>query len=68
MLIFMAKSERKNINVSTLANVKQFLKEQDEPVFISAIVKQVGVDCHSVKLALTMLNIRTNKDRRVKLK
>jgi len=64
----MAKSERKNINVSTLANVKQFLKEQDEPVFISAIVKQVGVDCHSVKLALTMLNIRTNKDRRVKLK
>ena len=64
----MAKSERKNINVATLEKVKQFLKEQDQPVFISAIVKEVGVDCHSVKLAISMLNIRTNKDRRVKLK
>ncbi|HUU87343.1 MAG TPA: hypothetical protein VMX17_06285 [Candidatus Glassbacteria bacterium] len=64
----MARAERKNINVATLEKIRRFLKEQDEPVFISAIVKQVGVDCHSVKLALTMLNIRTNKDRRVKLK
>ena len=64
----MVKSERKNINVATLEKVKQFLKEQDQPVFISAIVKGVGVDCHSVKLAISMLNIRTNKDRRVKLK
>jgi len=64
----MVKSERKNINVATLDKVRQFLKNQDEPVFISQIVKSVGVDCHSVKLAITMLNIRTNKDRRVKLK
>jgi len=64
----MAKSERKNINVVTLEKVRQFLKEQDQPVFISTIVKEVGVDYHSVKLAITMLNIRTNKDRRVKLK
>ena len=64
----MAKSERKNINVATFEKVRRFLKKQDEPVFISVIVKAVGVDCHSVKLALTMLNIRTNKDRRVKLK
>ena len=64
----MVKSERKNINVSTLEKVRQFLKEQDKPVFISDIVKGVGVDCHSVKLAITMLNIRINKDRRVKLK
>jgi len=64
----MAKSERKNINVATLEKVRQFLKEQDQPVFISTIVKEVGVDYHSVKLAITMLNIRTNKDRRVKLK
>ena len=60
--------ERKNINVATLEKVRQFLKEQTEPVFISNIVKAVGVDCHSVKLAITMLNVRTNKDRRVKLK
>jgi len=64
----MVKKERKNINVATLSKVKDFLKEQDEPVFISDIVKAVGVDCHSVKLALTMLNVRINKDRRVKLK
>ena len=64
----MVKSERKNINVATLEKVKKFLKEQDEPVFISDIVKAVGVDCHSVKLTITMLNVRTNKDRRVKLR
>lgn len=64
----MARAERKNINVATLEKVKKFLKEQADPVFISTIVKAVGVDCHSVKLALTMLNVRTNKDRRVKLK
>jgi len=60
--------KRKNINVATLEKIKAFLKKQDKPVFISDIVKSVGVDCHSIKLALTMLNIRTNKDRRVKLK
>jgi len=64
----MVKSERKNINVATLEKVKKFLKEQDETVFISDIVKAVGVDCHSVKLAISMLNVRVNKDRRVKLK
>ena len=64
----MGDSNRKNINVATLEKVKQFLKKQDEPVFISNIVKSVGVDCHSVKLAITMMNVRINKDRRVKLK
>ncbi len=60
--------KRKNINVATLEKVKKFLKEQEKPVFVSAIVKAVGVDCHSVKLAISMLNVRINKDRRVKLK
>jgi len=59
---------RKNINVATLEKIKDFLKKQDKPVFISDIVKNVGVDCHSVKLAISMLNVRTNKDRRIKLK
>lgn len=62
------KPERKNINDATLEKVKQFLKEQENPVFISDIVKSAGVDCHSVKLAITKLNVRINKDRRVKLK
>jgi len=64
----MVKSERKNINVATLEKIKDFLKEQDKPIFISDIVKNVGVDCHSVKMAISMLNVRTNKDRRIKLK
>ena len=64
----MVRKERKNINVATLENVKQFLKEQDKPVFISDIVKGAKVDFHSVKLAITMLNVRINKDGRVKLK
>jgi len=64
----MARAERKNINVATLEKVKKFLKEQDQPIFISDIVKKVGVDYNSVKLALTMLNVRINKDRRIKLK
>jgi len=59
---------RKNINVATLEKIKDFLKEQDKPIFISDIVKNVGVDCHSVKLAISMLNVRTNKDRRIKIK
>jgi len=59
---------RKNINVATLEKIKDFLKKQDKPVFISDIVKNVGVDCHSVKLAISMLNVRTNKDRRIKIK
>jgi len=64
----MVRSERKNINVATLENVKQFLKEQTGPVFKSDIVKGAKVDFHSVGLAITMLNVRINKDGRIKLK
>ncbi len=64
----MARPERKNINVETLEKVRKFLKEQDEPVFKSDIVKYASVDFHSVGLALTMLPVRINKDRRVKLR
>ena len=64
----MGDSNRKNINVATLEKVKQFLKKQDEPVFKTDIMKGANVDYNSVKLALTLLNIRTNKDGKVKLK
>jgi len=60
--------DRKNINVATLEKVRKFLKEQTEPVFKSDIVKGANVDYNSVGLALTMLNVRINKNRRVKLK
>jgi len=64
----MVKKERKNINVATLDKVKKFLQKQDKPIFKTEIVKGIGVDYNSVKLALTMLSIRTNKDGKVKLK
>ena len=64
----MVKKERKNINVATLEKVKKFLKAQDKPIFKTDIVRLAGVDYNSVKLALTLLNIRTNKDGKVKLK
>ena len=63
----MARPERKNINVETLEKVKKFIKEHG-PVFKSDIVKGASVDYHSVGLALTMLPVRINKDRRVKLR
>lgn len=63
----MVKKERKNINVAIFEKVKQFLRKQDKPVFKTDIVK-AGVDYNSIKLALTLLNIRTNKDGKVKLK
>jgi len=64
----MGDSNRKNINVATLEKVKQFLKKQDEPVFKSDIVKGASVDFYSVGIAITMLNVRINKDGRIKLK
>ena len=61
-------SKRKNINVATLNKVKDFLKKQDHPIFRTEIVKGAGVDFNSLKLALKMLNVRTNKDGKIKLK
>ena len=68
MIIFMVKSKRKFISPTTLEKVKQFLTEQDEPVCKSNIVKGANVDFYSVGIALTMLNVRVNKDGRIKLK
>lgn len=64
----MGDTKRKNINVATLEKVKQFLKKQESPVFKSDIVKGAKVDFNSVGLAITMLNVRINKDGRIKLK
>ena len=61
-------SKRKNIQVVTLKKVENFLKEQLEPVFLSEVVKQIGVDYNSLKIALEMLPIKTDKDGKVKLK
>lgn len=59
-------SKRKNINVATLEKVKKFLQTNGAS-FKSNIVKS-GVDYNSVKLALEILKVKTNKDGRVRLR
>ena len=61
-------SIRRNIQVVTLKKVESFLKEQLSPVFLSEIVKQVGVDYNSLKIALEMLPIKTDSEGRIELK
>jgi len=61
-------SRRRNIQVVTLKKVENFLKEQLEPVFLSEIVKQIGVNYDSLKMALEMLPIKTDSEGRVELK
>lgn len=59
-------SKRKNINVATLEKVKNFLKGQKKPIFKTEIVKQIGVDNNSLKIALGMLKIKTDKEGKIK--
>lgn len=59
---------RHSVTVATLEKVKKFLKKQDKPVFKTDISKGAGVDFVSVGIALKMLNVRINKDRKVRLK
>ncbi len=61
-------SKRKSITMVMFNKVKDFLKNQDSPVYKTDIVKAIGVDYDSLRIALDMLSIRTNKDGRVKLK
>ena len=61
-------SRRVNIQVVTLKKVENFLKEQLSPVFLSEIVKQIGVNYDSLKMALEMLPIKTDSEGRVELK
>ena len=59
---------RKNITVATLNKIKDFLKNQEEPIYKSEIVKQLNVDYNSLNLALEMLEIQIDPEGRVKLK
>ena len=64
-LIKKSETKRKNINVLTLEKIKDFLKAQNQPVFKSEIVRKIGVDYNSLKVALGMLKIKTEKDGRI---
>lgn len=59
--------KKKNIHVVTLKKVENFLKEQLSPVFRSEIVRQIGVDYNSLKVALEMLPIKTDNEGRVSM-
>jgi len=59
---------RKDIQVATLNKIKDFLKEQLEPIYKVEIVRQIGVDYNSLNLALTMINHRIDKKGRIKIK
>ena len=63
----MVEKKRKSINVATLKKVEDFLKDQDDPVYKSDVVKAIGVDFDSLTLALDMLNVEIYKDGRVRL-
>ncbi|KKL24136.1 hypothetical protein LCGC14_2418370 [marine sediment metagenome] len=63
----MVEKKRKSINVATLKKVEDFLKDQDDPVYKSDVVKAIGVDFDSLTLALNMLNVEIYKDGRVRL-
>ena len=58
--------KRRNINVATFKKVEDFLKKQKKPIFRSEIVKQISVDYNSLKIALKMLSIKTDKEGRIK--
>lgn len=62
------KEKRRNIQVSTLKKVKDFLKDQCDPMFKSNISKSIGVDYDSLNLVLDMLKIETDQEGRIKLK
>jgi len=59
---------RKSIHVVTLKKVKDFLEEQLEPIFLSEIVKQIGVDYNSLKIAVEELKVKRDEQGRVYLK
>lgn len=50
------KTKRNDIKVSTLEKIKDFLKKQKEPVFITYLTRKLNVDYYSVKLALKYLD------------
>ena len=61
-------TKRKDIQVFTLEKIKKYLKDQGGFVYKSNIVRAIGVDYNSLKIALTMLDVEESEDNQVKLK
>ena len=62
------KAKRKSIRVSTLNKVRDFLERQQKPIYKSEIMRKLGVDYTSVKIALAMLDIKKDKEGRIYIK
>ena len=61
------KRERKTIQIATFKKIEDFLKKQNKPIFRTDIVRKLSVDYISLKYALKMLNIKTNKEGKITL-
>jgi len=57
---------RQDIQVQTYNKIKDFLEEQLEPVYKSEIVTQLGVDWHSLNVALSLIKHKVDSKGRVK--
>lgn len=62
------KKERKGINTATLERIREFLKSQDGPVYISDIVKKLHINLYSAKFALTIIKHRINAEGKIYLR
>lgn len=62
------KAKRQSIRVLTLNKVRDFLEKQTKPIYKSEIMRKLGVDYTSVKIALTMLGIKEDKEGRIYIK
>lgn len=58
-------SKRKNIQVATFKKVEDFLNDQESPIFMSEVVKQLSVDYNSLKVACNMLDVRYDDEGRI---
>ena len=59
--------KRKNINVTTLKKIEDFLRKQKKSMLISDISRAINVDYNSLKYALDILKIKKDKYGRIKL-
>ena len=68
MPITKKKNVRKNIRVDTLEKVRKFLEKQKEPIAPSNAMRELSVDYHSLKIAMKILKVKTDKEGRVFLR
>lgn len=56
---------RKDIKIETLQKMRDFLKKQKEPIFITDIMKKTGINLDSIKFALKIIKHKVNKENKI---